>query len=363
MGESLARRRICFIAGTLGQGGAERQLYGILSALKARGADVSLITLTRGEFWQSRIEALGVPVLVVGGSGSRLRRVIQIARHVRRLRPDIVQAQHFFVNLYAALAARWAGARSIGGIRNNVHSEVADLGRLLGGASLRWPDMLAANSRAAVAALQALGLPDGRVHFLPNVVLRGGQNSGVSRTAGAFRIVGVGRLERQKRFDLFLEVVSRLARRFPIEARILGEGTLRHELESLALSKGLRAPVLEFVGRVPDPSPYYRDADCLLMSSDFEGTPNVVLEAMAHGLPVVSTKAGEVPYLLGNGERGIGVETGDVDGMEAALERLWKDWEWGKALGVAGREFVEREHSQSALERSLELLYTRVLES
>src|SRR5437868_4062131 len=64
----LSKQKICFLAGTLGQGGAERQLFYILRALSESGAEVRLLSLTQGEFWQEKIEALGVKVIWVGQS-------------------------------------------------------------------------------------------------------------------------------------------------------------------------------------------------------------------------------------------------------------------------------------------------------
>src|SRR4051812_48283567 len=71
--DTLRGIRVCFLAGTLGQGGAERQLYYILKTLKESGAEVTLLSLTRGEHWEAVIGGLGVPVKFVGEPASRLK--------------------------------------------------------------------------------------------------------------------------------------------------------------------------------------------------------------------------------------------------------------------------------------------------
>src|SRR6266566_5056505 len=92
--------KVCFLAGTLGQGGAERQLFYMLTALKHSGALPRVLSLTEGEHWHERIESLGVPVTWVGQSRFRLERLRKIVEELKRDPPDIFQSQHFFANIY-----------------------------------------------------------------------------------------------------------------------------------------------------------------------------------------------------------------------------------------------------------------------
>src|SRR5690349_3638327 len=80
----LAGLKACFVAGTLGQGGAERQLYYILKALRHAGADVRVLCLDRNEFWESQIVEMGVSVDWVGGSGSKFGRLTRILSELRK---------------------------------------------------------------------------------------------------------------------------------------------------------------------------------------------------------------------------------------------------------------------------------------
>src|SRR5262249_2475156 len=139
--------RVCFLAGTLGQGGAEQQLFYLLKTLRGQGATVRLLSLMRGEFWEAPIAEFGVEVRWVGQSDSRLARLGRIIREARAFRPQILQSQHFYTNLYAAAAGRALGVREIGALRCDGSSEVAEHGRALGKLSLRWPRLIAANSR------------------------------------------------------------------------------------------------------------------------------------------------------------------------------------------------------------------------
>jgi glycosyltransferase involved in cell wall biosynthesis len=353
--------RVCFIAGTLGQGGAERQLFYLLQTLQTAGACVKVLSLSQGEFWESPIRELGIEVTFVGGSPSRLKRLIQITREVRHFRPHIVQAQHFYVNLYAVAAARLLNGREIGAIRNDVVSEVSDVGGAMGRASLRWPRMLASNSRAAVRNLVNMGVPENRLFYLPNVIDTSHFARGASPPSAAFVILGVGRLVPAKRFDLFLQTLAQLKSKFPVRGIIVGDGPLRVELESQAGRLCLLPGSVEFVGRVSDPTDLYRRASLLLLTSDHEGTPNVVLEAMASGVPVVATRVGDVTGLLGDGERGRLVGPGDLDGLVTAIGDLLGDPKTCACLARHAQAYVQSQHSHGALKDHLTKLYSLTL--
>ena len=113
----LSKLRICYLAGTLGQGGAERQLFYAAQALRRSGARVRILSLEPGGFWETPIKDLGVRVTCVGEHGSRLRRVLRIVRLLREEPADIVQSQHFYTNAYAAVAALLLNPKGIGALR------------------------------------------------------------------------------------------------------------------------------------------------------------------------------------------------------------------------------------------------------
>src|SRR5262245_17804632 len=96
---SLSRLKLCFLAGTLEQGGAERQLYYILEALCQAGANPRLLSLDQGGFWEPKLQELGVRVTWVG-AGSRWQRLLRIVKELRKDCPDILQSQHFYTNAY-----------------------------------------------------------------------------------------------------------------------------------------------------------------------------------------------------------------------------------------------------------------------
>jgi glycosyltransferase involved in cell wall biosynthesis len=355
----LANLKICFIAGTLGQGGAERQLFCILKALRQSGARPHLLCLTQGEFWEKRIRELGVEITWVGQSGSRWMRLRRIMAELRKYRPAIFQSQHFYTNLYTVAAARLLAVREVGAMRNDGISEVQANGFVLGHLSLRAPRVIAANSRAAIRNAIELGVPSTRLHFLPNVLDITQFKPFQRHNGGPIRLVSVGRLVQQKRFDRLLSLLARLRQQLsiPVTAKIVGDGPLRPRLERKAAELGLWPDVVSFAGAVADINAVYQDADIFVLTSDWEGTPNVLLEAMASGLPVVATRVGGVPDIVEHGETGYLADPEDEASLAEALSALIGDAKLRRKRGLCAREYVAAHHSANQLPKYLSQLY------
>src|SRR5262249_41232310 len=151
--------------------------------------------------------------------------------------------------------------------------------------------------------------------------------------------------------ERFLSLVARLKKqsRARIQAVIAGDGPLREEIERRALELGLPADDVEFLGMVPDMSIVYRRADIFISTSDWEGTPNVALEAMACGLPVVTTRVGGLPEIIQHGDTGYLANAGDQEMMLACLLKLIDNPFLRKKIGGRAREYIVANHSPLAL--------------
>jgi len=359
--------RLCFLAGTLGQGGAERQLFYVLRALQESGADLDVLCLTRGEAWEEPFRTAGFPATWVGESPFKVVRLARVIAHLREHPPDVVQSQHFFTNAYVAAAARVVGAREVGAMRSDGISELAN-GRFQGPLNIRAPRLIAANSNGAIRNVAGLGYPVAKFHLLPNTVDTAQFEPPAAREPGPVRLLSVGRLVSFKRFDRLLAALARVRSESGVGTTGIIVGGEREtedlgpELHRQAAELGLLPEGIELRGAVTDMAPVYRRADVLVLTSDYEGTPNVVLEAMASGLPVVSTRVGDVPDIVQHGETGYLVDPEDGDSMTAALLSLVGNESLRIEMGLRARRWVDEHRSPDQLPKLLAELYGRALE-
>ena len=355
--------KVGFLAGTLGRGGAERQLIYMLQALKAERIEARVLCLTKGEAFENEIRELGVDVDWIGSSSKQFVRLARIVQNVGKRPVDILQSVHFYTNFYAAVAGRILGVRSIGAIRNDLTSEIAANG-MFGKWHLKLPLHLIANSQLAVDRAIAKGIVPADIDLVRNVVTEKNSDPNIRSTdTNSVRILFAGRLVPQKRPELFIEMASQLREKLPgvnLEFVIAGDGRLRAELEQLARKHSLENNGLKFVGEVSEMSELYLSSDILVLTSDHEGTPNVILEAMAYGLPVVATKVGGVPGIL-NDRCGILVEPKNSEELVAAVSKLTNNKELRVNMGKQGKEYVGKNHSISYLKNRLKCIYSELI--
>ena len=175
-------------------------------------------------------------------------------------------------------------------------------------------------------------------------------------------VVGaVGRLEPQKRFDLLLGAIARLApTHAALQLAVIGDGSLRRDLEAQAAALGIGARC-RFLGQRDDIASLHHAFDVFVQSSDYEGTPNAVLEAMAMETPIVATDAGGTRELAEPGVHAVIVPVGDVNALSAGIEAVLQDPAAAQARVVAARHRVECELSFEARTRRLESIYEELV--
>jgi glycosyltransferase involved in cell wall biosynthesis len=189
----------------------------------------------------------------------------------------------------------------------------------------RWLDHfvgMAQPMRSEIAAL--MRVPDERITIIEDPSLAQAQYAALAALPRmdsgprAPHYVAVGRLARQKNFPLLLRAFARLADP-AARLTIVGEGGERGRLERLACELGI-ADRLALPGHVADPLPFLAEASAFVLSSDYEGVPAVVIEALAAGLPLVATRCSvSLPGLLGEGRFGQLVDPGDEAGFARAM--------------------------------------------
>jgi glycosyltransferase involved in cell wall biosynthesis len=177
-------------------------------------------------------------------------------------------------------------------------------------------------------------------------------------------VLCVSRLVPIKNLRMLIEAIA-IARRADPRVRLVlvGEGPMQMELEALAAQLGIADAVI-FAGYVPQAgtADWYRSADVFALSSDFDNSPNVVLEAMASGLPVVATDVGGLRDYVTPPAHGLLTPKGDAQAMAAALLSLLADPDRLKAIGRHNRDTAVRQYSWAASTVEMLAVYQRVID-
>ncbi len=355
------RIRVLMITGSLAGGGAERVTSTLLGRLDRSRFELGLALLrNRIEYpVPEDVECL-LPASSVDGqeplaSVARRRPWVlaqamrALSRQIDAFQPDVVLSNIDQVNCVTRLALRGGGVRPawIARVGNNPDFE----SRLL--RPLRWHVYRQANR--VVANSQQLGQAVSRFYRLPaeRVQTIGNPTDFAAiRTAAVQEIaepwpgdepllVSVGRLVRQKRFDLLIDAVARVRRHTPVRLAICGDGPLRESLERQIARERLTAAV-RLLGHCDNPYPWMQAATLFVLSSDHEGLPNALIEAQGLGIPAVATCCRYGPEeIVRHGITGLLTPVGDASGLSAAIWRLLVD--------PAGRAGMARQAVQSTL--------------
>jgi glycosyltransferase involved in cell wall biosynthesis len=359
--------------GQLGLGGGERQLYLALRGLDRAEFAPSVVTFNpgRGDHWEGPIRALGVPLFEVPRSANKARRVAELARLLRRIRPRIVHGWDFPLNGAVALGSRLAGVRiRIGGVRRNLFKPGRGAWRRR--LATTGLDRFVVNSLRGRDDLLRCGVGAERIDVVHNAVELPQETLTAARRAdlrcryGVERedevvIANVSNMIPVKNHALLLDATRRLlARGLSVRTVVYGDGPLREELERSAGASPLDGRV-RFMGRDPGAPAAIAAADVFCFTSRSEGCPNVLLEAAAAGLPAVTTDVGGASEIVVEGETGHVVPSDDPAALAAALEGLVQDRERRARMGAAARARIEREFTPQRSVAALVAAYDSAL--
>ena len=178
-------------------------------------------------------------------------------------------------------------------------------------------------------------------------------------------ILTIGRLSSEKGHANLIQAAAQMDKVNDIpdfRVVVVGDGPERENLDRLIAHLGIGQRIV-MAGFHNDVKPYYSLSTLFALPSHSEGSPNVILEAMAAGLPIAATAAGGVPEILENGVTGLIVPLGDGQAMAEAIVRILRDKDLALRLGAAARTCAELKYTPQAYRRSLTELYLATLEA
>jgi glycosyltransferase involved in cell wall biosynthesis len=351
------RKKIAIIVPNLRGGGAERVVLASAADLANKGHDVDIVLLEQGG---ELLELVHKNVHVVSLKASRFRYSLRaLVRYLRSQKPDVVHAVMWPVTVIAVIAHRIARSKA----KLVVSDQNALSQQIRGGmqrtmlrstVKLTYPmaDIRIQCSKGAAEDLADLsGLPLDAFEVIYNPISPPADVAGTAAIkrewrGGRPRLITVGSFKAQKNYALLLRAFARV-KDMKATLLILGEGDLRRDLEHLATDLGIADRVI-MPGFAVDPWPYLASAEIFVLSSDYEGFPLVLAEAMYAGLKIVSTDCISGPQeMLDGGRYGRLVPCGDEQALAAAIdaaivERAQPKRMRDRAREMAGPEMVER---------------------
>lgn len=344
--------RVLLLTNSLAVGGAETQFVRLALHLHANGHPVRVATILPDGRGLRGLEAAGIhhEVLPLQAPVSGITALAGAIRLFLRWRPDVVISFLFYANVLGRLAA---AVTRVPVVICSVRNE--RFGGRINDAALRLTDRLATvtvtNSTNAAARLAADRIVnEDRLLVIPNGVpleqFEGHPDRGAARRAlGAldqdFLWLAIGRLEPQKDYPTLLRAMETLRDAGQrAQLRIAGGGSQRAALDVSISGLGLSA-IVKTLGVRHDVPVLLDAADALVLTSLWEGLPNVIIEAMAAAVPVVTTNCGGAPELVEHGVTGLLVPPGDPPALATAMAALMRlSVARRREMGEAGRRFV-----------------------
>jgi glycosyltransferase involved in cell wall biosynthesis len=359
--------RLAILASSLRRGGAEKQTVYAARALFEAGMEIQFYYLGEGGVYESALRNLGIPlcqIYVPNRPGLMLARLLLA---LRQWQPDVVLASQFGDLLYGAIAGRCLGALTLGGVRSDGFYEFDTHGGLS-----RWMVRLAhglvANSHRARQNLVSQGVDPSLIEVVPNVIdlpdfdARACLPMPIAVPAGRVIAAAVGSLHPCKSFDRFLEALALARRSEPGLVGVIAGADCgaRSDLEAKARSLGLGPAEVLFAGECENVPALLSHAGLLVLSSDYEGFPNVILEAMAARLPVITTAVGDARSIVRHGQTGYVVDRAETQSMARYMIRLAQSPGLAAKFGQAGRQRVEQEFNFDSLAGRLGRVLRRI---
>ncbi|MEO5740623.1 MAG: glycosyltransferase family 4 protein [Vicinamibacterales bacterium] len=337
-------------------GGMERVVLQLAHAQQQAGHRVTVLAL-RGGVLESEAATRGLAVQVL--SGGRVARGLQALQSFFKSQPDIVHV-HNPTSLHYAVLSKFVGRAAI---VVTLHSDFNTHARL--GTKFEWglTSAVVAVSRAAANTHRLPGSPVS-LSVIHNGISLPHDGSGRHTMRADFgwtnELVGiiVARIDGRKGHRTLLESFHELHQSdLPVRLLIVGDGQERANVERLAQERGLGPDIVRILGSRSDIDALLDASDFFVLPSDREGLPLSVLEAMAHGLPVIASNVGGIPEVVEHGKEGLLIPPGDPHALAAAIRQLASNAQLRLKLGAAALERARGQFSLAATVQNYQRIY------
>jgi len=368
--------KIIYLITDLDVGGAEKGLFQLATRLPRDEFSIEVITLTGGGRIAKWLEEKDIPVTSLDIKRFwDLAGVFRLRRLLKNLRPDILHTFLFHANIVGRVAAVEVGVRAV------ICSVRVAERRFKWHLALDWLSSPLMDLEVCVSegvrrfTETRAKIPKNKLTVIPNGLdpaefekkdlgpRASGFRNSLHLSPDASVILTIGRLERQKGISFFLQAAREVLREFPQACfLIVGEGPDKAKLISLVRNLGIEKAV-RFLGFRDDVPEIMAAADIFVLASLWEGMPNVVLEAMASGKPVVGTRVEGTDELVISGETGLLVPPADAKALARDIRRLLQEPVLARRMGQAARKRVKEHYTVQKMVERYAKLYRDLLKS
>jgi GalNAc-alpha-(1->4)-GalNAc-alpha-(1->3)-diNAcBac-PP-undecaprenol alpha-1,4-N-acetyl-D-galactosaminyltransferase len=364
--------RILLLVSSLGAGGAERVAVTLCTAWAARGDEVTLMPTFsgRGECFYdlpSEIHLIYLADLVEERKRSLLRqllRLLALRKYFSESQPDIIVSFLTNVNIAAIVASVGLNIPVVVSERTDPFIfPVSLLHKLARRLTYPYADALVVQTQAVASKCKVNKWRLRHLCVIPNPVPQSIVETQhlVSKDVNK-RLLAIGRFDEGKQFGMLIRIFASLVDQHPDwSLRIIGDGPMRSALQQQLIDLGLSRRV-ELPGRTDDIGKEFANADVFVMTSKFEGFPNVLLEALAVGLPCVAFDCPSGPREISmDGQVALLVRLNDEKAMTQALDRLMNESDFRGSLGNHARNSVIERFSLGKILMQWDLLFNTLI--
>lgn len=334
--------KICFVINSLTAGGAERAVSGLANHFIQLGHEVCIITFVKMSPFYTLNEKIELAHCLDGSTGkitfidrslNSVRRFRKLYENLKRLKPDVVISFMTVANIYTLLTTKLLRLPCIISERANHNIVVLTKGlRITRNLCYPWSKALVVQTEMNKAFYSGI-LEEKKIAVIPNAIAPNLQTlKSTSKVSRANTILNIGSFKDGKAQDLLIRAFARLPKN-NWKLIFLGDGNNRKRFEGLAEEMGVGAQTY-FLGNQKNVANYYNSEGLFVFTSEHEGFPNALLEALYFGMPTISTDCPHGPSeLIENGHNGYLIPVGDENALKKKLEILMNDGKLQHRLG------------------------------
>ena len=337
--------RLVIVTRNMLAGGAERVLAQLIEYLNKKGVVCTLLLIEQKEHFYhipENVEIIEISASCNNAIREKIHKYSEVRKIVKKLNPDLVLSMPEEIGIYVLLSLLNTKIPVVVSERNDPwrmpYKKVSRILRLFmypfaKGIIFQFPNAAKYFSKW----IQKKGV------VLPNP-LDTNRFKGIEHCDKKYyRIISAGRLEKQKNFKLLIDAFAKLSDKYPeYSLYIYGEGSERNELEK-EISRVKMDDRIFLPGKTTELLLEMANSDLFVLTSDYEGVPNVIIEALAVGTPCVSTNCspGGAASLINDGINGFLVDVGDVDGLVSRIDRLLLDNQLCSKFSLEGKKIKD----------------------